>query len=77
MPLARHATALLRAGKSIKAVSRRLGHSTVELTLRVYVHVLPADDHDLADAAESGELERVRGIAAFLLAGYGEPLDAT
>ena len=48
-----HATALLRAGKSIKAVSRRLGHSTVELTLRVYVHVLPADDHDLADAAET------------------------
>lgn len=48
-----HATSLLRAGKSIKAVSRRLGHSTVELTLRVYVHVLPADDHDLADTAET------------------------
>jgi integrase len=44
-----HATALLRQGKSIKAVSRRLGHATVELTLRIYVHVLPADDADLAD----------------------------
>ncbi len=43
-----HATGLLRRGRSIKAVSRRLGHSTVELTLRVYVHVLPADDDELA-----------------------------
>jgi integrase len=48
-----HATGLLRRGMSIKAVSRRLGHSTVELTLRVYVHVLPADDHELAKAAQA------------------------
>jgi hypothetical protein len=32
---------------------------------------------DLADAAERGDLDRVRGIAAFLLAGYGGPPDAT
>ena len=27
---------------------------------------------ELADAAETGDLERVRGIASFLLAGFGE-----
>lgn len=30
---------------------------------------------DLAAAAESGDLERVRGIAAFLMAGFSEPPD--
>jgi hypothetical protein len=32
---------------------------------------------DLLDAAEAGDLERVRGIAAFLVAGYAEPADET
>lgn len=30
---------------------------------------------DLAAAAESGDLERVRGIVAFLMAGFTEPSD--
>jgi site-specific recombinase XerD len=42
-----HASTLLSKGKSIKAVSRRLGHSCVTTTLEVYAHVLPGDD-DLA-----------------------------
>ena len=37
-------TALLGRGHSLKAVSQRLGHANVELTLRVYAHVLPTDD---------------------------------
>jgi integrase len=44
-----HASALLHEGASIKAVSQRLGHSTVELTLRVYFHLLPDADDSLAD----------------------------
>lgn len=47
-----HASALLRAGAHPKAVSSRLGHSTVEFTLRVYAHLLPDADAGLADAAE-------------------------
>jgi integrase len=44
-----HASGLLARGHSIKAVSHRLGHANIELTLRVYSHVLPTDDAVLAD----------------------------
>jgi integrase len=47
-----HATSLLRRGKSIKAVSYRLGHASVQLTLQVYTHVLPVDDQELADTLD-------------------------
>jgi integrase len=46
-----HATALVAAGCSIKAVSRRLGHADVAITLRVYSHVMPDDDEKLATQA--------------------------
>jgi integrase len=39
----------LTRGHSIKAVSQRLGHASIELSLRVYNHVLPTDDGALAD----------------------------
>src|SRR5262249_57254527 len=42
-----HASLLLPAGHSIKAVSARLGHASVEITLKVYAHVMPADDERL------------------------------
>jgi integrase len=45
-----HATNLLAQGHSIKAVSQRLGHASIELTLRVYAHVLPTDDGKLAES---------------------------
>jgi integrase len=48
-----HATGLLSRGLPIKAVSQRLGHSDVSITLRVYAHVLPADDAKLAGALQS------------------------
>lgn len=38
-----HATGLIAAGNSIRAVSRRLGHSNITVTLNVYGQ-LPADD---------------------------------
>jgi integrase len=47
-----HATNLLAKGFSIKAVSQRLGHAKVEITLAVYTHVLPTDDAVLADGLE-------------------------
>jgi integrase len=47
-----HATGLLAQGHSIKAVSQRLGHASVELTLRVYAHVLPTDDGALAEGLD-------------------------
>jgi integrase len=47
-----HATTLLASGHSIKAVSHRLGHASIELTLRVYAHVLPTDDAALAEGLE-------------------------
>jgi integrase len=45
-----HATLLLSRGESIKAVSKRLGHSKADITLRVYAHCLPEDDQKLAEA---------------------------
>lgn len=48
-----HATALLSRGLPIKAVSQRLGHSDIGVTLRVYAHVLPTDDAKLAGALQS------------------------
>jgi integrase len=48
-----HATALLSKGHPIKAVSQRLGHSDVAITLRVYTHVLPTDDAKLAGALQT------------------------
>jgi integrase len=48
-----HASTLLSKGKSIKAVSRRLGHSNVTTTLQVYAHVLPGDDLALAETVQT------------------------
>lgn len=48
---ATHATLLLSSGKGdMKAVSARLGHSTVSTTLEYYQSVLPGADRALADA---------------------------
>lgn len=47
-----HATALLRAKLSPRAVQRRMGHSDISVTLGVYGHVLQDDDDTLADAMD-------------------------
>lgn len=46
-----HASVLLSAGCSVRAVSARLGHSNPAFTLARYGHVMPADDAALALAA--------------------------
>lgn len=47
-----HATHLLKAKMPLKAVSERLGHANVEVTLTVYAGVLTGDDQELADSME-------------------------
>jgi integrase len=47
-----HASHLIAAGESVKAVSRRLGHASIEVTLRVYAHLMPNDDAKLAARVE-------------------------
>jgi integrase len=47
-----HASQLIANGHSIKAVSRRLGHSCIDVTLRVYAHLMPDDDAKLATGVE-------------------------
>jgi integrase len=48
-----HATGLLSKCHPVKAVSQRLGHADVGITLRVYAHVLPEDDSKLAGALQT------------------------
>jgi integrase len=45
-----HATMLLRQGFAPHLVSRRLGHSDVAITLRVYAGVLPGQEKAMVDA---------------------------
>ena len=40
-----HATMLLRDGVPVTAVAQRLGHANPSITLSVYAHAVPADDH--------------------------------
>lgn len=44
-----HATHLLLRGWNPKIVSERLGHASVEITLRIYSHVLPGLQRSAAD----------------------------
>ena len=45
-----HATQLLRKGINPKVISKRLGHSSVGFSLKVYAHVVPEMDKEAADA---------------------------
>jgi integrase len=45
-----HATLLLLAGVNIKAVSVRLGHASIQITLDTYAHVLPEMEQQAAEA---------------------------
>lgn len=48
-----HASLLLSAGHSIRAVSARLGHTDPAFTLRVYGHLMPGDDLRLAEGMQA------------------------
>ncbi len=45
-----YATAALRAGVSPEIISKRLGHSSVVITLSIYAHVFEQDDREAARA---------------------------
>lgn len=48
-----NATLLLKDGEHIKVVSERLGHANINITLEIYVHVLPGMQRDAADRMEN------------------------
>jgi integrase len=48
-----HATFLLQTTTQIKAVSERLGHANIQITLGIYNHVMPGDDARLAGAMDA------------------------
>ena len=54
------ATSAIRAGENIVAVSKRLGHAQVSITLDIYTHYIPGDDEDIAANWE----KRFSGISA-------------
>jgi integrase len=41
---------LLSNGVPLATVSKRLGHADPSVTLRIYSHALPSDDHKATDA---------------------------
>ena len=47
-----HAAALIAQGVDLLAVSRRLGHANVRITLELYGHLLPGQDERAAAAME-------------------------
>ena len=49
-----HATRLIENGIDLISVSKRLGHSSADITDRIYVH--PSDEHDLKVAEQLAEL---------------------
>ena len=48
-----HASNLIGEGMDIVAVSKRLGHSTVEMTLSVYTHLLNKNNEKIVDYLEN------------------------
>jgi hypothetical protein len=44
----------LDGGRSVKRVQERLGHSSAELTLRTYTHLMPSGEDELDFLSESG-----------------------
>lgn len=48
-----HATVLLKLGAELKAVSKRLGHSSVTITIEIYVEYLPEDEDNIIQLLEN------------------------
>lgn len=44
-----HASMLIQMNYSLLAISKRLGHSSPEVTGKIYSHLYPGTDRDLAD----------------------------
>jgi integrase len=48
-----HCSLLLRHGVDLPTVSKRAGHSRVDVTARVYAHAIAKDDRHAADSLEA------------------------
>jgi len=48
-----HASALIAAGLDVVVISRRLGHGSPNVTLRIYGHLFKRDDNAAARAIET------------------------
>ena len=57
-----HASSLISEGISIVAVSRRLGHSSIDMTLRVYTHLLEKNDEQLIEFIEKSSHDLLTNI---------------
>jgi integrase len=55
-----HASQLIDAGVDIVTISKRLGHASPDVTLRVYAHLFRRDD-DMAAAAINAALAGAAG----------------
>jgi integrase len=55
------ASHLIDAGANIKAVSRFLRHTNVELTLKTYTHLMPDTIDNLADTLAQIQLQGTKG----------------
>ena len=51
-----HATKLIESGADIKAVSKRLGHSTIQTTYNIYVRVTNKMESDTVDIPQTAEI---------------------
>jgi integrase len=47
-----HASLLLRNKVPVHVVSRRLGHSRIQITLDYYAHAMPGDDEEVAEVLD-------------------------
>ncbi len=77
--LRHHAAAAIAAGAHPKAISARLGHASVSMTLDVYGHLFPSLDEDLAtrlDAARDSAT-RLRHDGHLAAGGDVRPLRQT
>jgi len=50
-----HASILINKGANIIAVSKRLGHSSVEITLKVYTHLMKESEDKLLEILNDDE----------------------
>lgn len=48
-----HATILLKLGATLKAISKRLGHSSVKITIETYVEYLPEEEDNIIKLLEN------------------------
>ena len=48
-----HATWLINSGVNIVAVSKRLGHASINQTLKTYTHLLQKTNDEMMDTIES------------------------